>query len=270
MKNFPYINTVMGLLMKKILVIFGSQQKKGAGAKTFEIFKSKFDSTEYSFETVFLSDYEITSCRGCTVCFKKKECVIKDDVTTIVEKMKSSDGIIFVTPIYAMNISGLLKTFIDRISYMLHKPALYEKHSYIIITTDVGGFKFVSAYMRYMMNAFGIYNTGYTGVIAKFIKKDENYRNQISDAMTVEAEKFKNLLNRGKNYKPKFTQILRFNLWKTSAIMKKNIYPGDYQYWEEKGWLDKDYYYPIKINSIQKIALKIIQKKIRKKIEKPI
>jgi len=262
--------SVMGLLMKKILVIFGSHNKKGAGSKTVEIFKSKLASTEYSFETVFLSDYEINSCRGCTVCFKKKECIIKDDVTSIVEKMKSSDGIIFVTPIYAMNISGLLKTFIDRISYMLHKPALYEKHSYIIITTDVGGFKPISAYMRYLMNAFGIYNTGYTGVIAKFIKKDENYQNQISDAMTVEVEKFKNLLNRGENYKPKFTQILRFNLWKTSAIMKKNIYPGDYKYWEENGWLDKDYYYPIKINIIQKILLKIIQKKIRKKIEKTV
>lgn len=256
--------------MKKILVIFGSQRKKGAGVKTIEMFKSKFDCTQYSFETVFLSDYEIASCLGCTVCFKKKECVIKDDVTSIVEKMKSSDGIIFVTPIYAMNISGLLKTFIDRISYMLHKPALYEKHSYIIITTDVGGFKVISAYMKYLMNAFGIYNTGYTGVIAKFIKKDENYQNQISDAMTVEAETFKNLLNRGKTYKPKFTQILRFNLWKTSAVMKKDIYPGDYRYWEEKGWLDKDYYYPIKINAIQKIILKIIQKKIRKKIEQTV
>jgi multimeric flavodoxin WrbA len=258
----------MELLMKKILVILGTQNKKGAGAKTVEIFNSKFDSTKYSFETVFLSDYEINSCRGCTVCFKQEKCIIKDDVGYIVEKMKSSDAIIFVTPIYAMNISGLLKTFIDRISYMLHKPALYEKHSYIIITTDVGGFKPISAYMKYMMNAFGIYNTGYTGVLAKFIKKDENYQNKISDTMTVEAEKFKTLLNRGKNYKPKFTQVLRFHLWKTSAIMKKNLYLGDYRYWEEKKWLDKDYYYPIKINIIQKIILKIIQKIIRKKIGK--
>ena len=256
--------------MKRILIILGSHNKKGAGAKTAEIFKSKFNSTEYSFETIFLSDYEINSCRGCTVCFKKKECIIKDDVRYIVEKMKSSNAIIFVTPIYAMNISGLLKTFIDRISYMLHKPVLYEKHSYIIITTDVGGFKPISGYMKYMMNAFGIYNTGYSGVFANFIKKDENYQNQISDAMTVEAEKFKNFLNRGKNYKPKFTQVLRFNLWKTSAIMKKNLYPGDYQYWEEKGWLDKDYYYPIKINTIQKIILEIIQKIIRRKIGKTV
>ncbi|OQY38209.1 MAG: hypothetical protein B6229_06540, partial [Spirochaetaceae bacterium 4572_7] len=110
--------------MIKILVISGSQQKKGAGVKATEIFMSKFDSAEYSFETVFLSDYDIGSCKGCTACFKKDKCIIKDDLSSIIEKMKSSDGIIFVTPIYAMNISGALKTFIDRISYMLHKPAL--------------------------------------------------------------------------------------------------------------------------------------------------
>ena len=256
--------------MKKILIIAGSQRKKGAGAKAVEIFKSKFDSTKYSFDTVTLSDYEINSCKGCTVCFKKKECVIKDDVTSIVEKMKSSDGIIFVTPIFAMNIPGLLKTFIDRISYMLHKPALYDKHSFIIITTDIGGVRPISMYLRYMMNAFGLYNTGYTGVIAKQIKNNEDYKNKISDIISVEAEKFKNLLDRGKNYKPKFTQIVRFNLWKISAISKKNLYPGDFQHWEEKGWLDKEYYYPIKINPIQKIILKILKKKLRKKIEKAV
>ena len=64
------------------------------------------------------------------------------------------------------------------------------------------------------------------------IKNNEDYKNKISDIMTVEAEKFKNLLNRGKNYKPKFAQILRFNLWKISAILKKYLYPGDFQYWE--------------------------------------
>ncbi len=256
--------------MKKILAISGSQQKKGAGAKSIKMFMSNFDSEDYSFETVFLSDYKIASCRGCTVCFKKEECIIRDDVPSIVEKMKSSDGIIFVTPIYAMNISGLLKPFIDRVSFMLHKPALYEKHSYIIITTDVGGFKPISFYMRYMMNAFGIYNTGYLGVIAKYMKTDENYQNKISGIMTEDAKKMKDFLSRGKNYKPKFTQILRFNLWKISAIMKKDYYPGDYQYWKEKGWLDKEYYYPVTINSVQKILLQIIQKKIRRKIKRTV
>lgn len=256
--------------MKKILIIAVSSRKKGAGVKATELFKSKFDSTEYSFETVFLSDHEINSCKGCTVCFKKQACIIKDDVTIIIEKMKSSDGIIFVTPIYAMNIPGLFKTFIDRISYMLHKPALYDKHSYIIVTTDIGGLKPISMYLRYMMNAFGLYNTGYIGVTAKHIQKNEDYQNKISNSMTAEAEKFKNLLNRGHHYKPKFTQIVRFNLWKMSAILKKDSYPGDFQYWEEKEWLDKDYYYPIKINSIQKIVLKIIKSKLRSKIEKGV
>ncbi len=254
-------------MVKKILVLSGSQQKNGAGAQSIEMFMAKFDSTEYSFETVFLSDYNVAPCRGCTVCFQKEGCIVKDDVPLIIAKMIAADGIIFVTPVYAMNVSGLLKTFIDRISYMLHKPALYEKQSYIIITTDVGGIKPVSFYMRYMMNAFGMYNTGCLGVIAKKIKEDKNYQKKISERMMIEAKKLKDSLSRGKNYKPKFTQILRFNLWKTSAIMKRDLYPGDYQYWNKREWLTQHYYYPVKINPVQKIFLHIFRRKIRKKIE---
>ncbi len=80
----------------------------------------------------------------------------------------------------------------------------------------------------------------------------------------------KNFLNRGKNYKPKFTQIIRFHLWKTSAVLKKDHSLGDYKYWEEMNWLSKEYYYPIKINLVQKILLRIILIIIRKKIKRAV
>jgi hypothetical protein len=104
----------------------------------------------------------------------------------------------------------------------------------------------------------------------KKILKDDEYKSQISNKMTVDARKFKELLSRGINYKPKLAQILRFNLWKISAELKKDNYPGDYDYWQDKGWLDKDYYYPIKINLFQKIILKIMIRKIRNKIKKAV
>jgi len=252
--------------MKKILIISASQQKKGAGAKAIEMFVTKFDINKYSMEVITLSDYKIDYCKGCTACFKTKECILKDDVKSIIEKMKSSDGIIFVTPIYAMNISGLFKTFIDRTSYMLHKPALFEKHSYIIMTSDLGGFKAISMYLRYMMNAFGINNTGYFGVMSKKIKNNEDYQKKLSATMDAAATKFKDALSTGKNYNPKFTQVLRFNLWKNKAIISKDFYPGDYKHWEENDWLDKEYYYPIKMNIAKRLFLKIILRKIKKKI----
>jgi multimeric flavodoxin WrbA len=252
--------------MKKIVAIMGSMHKKGAGTKTLELFKSQFDQDEYVFDTIYLSDNEVQPCIGCTVCFKTSECFKKDSVPAIIEKMKEADGLVFVTPVYTMNISGLLKTFIDRISFMLHKPALYEKHSFILITSDLGGFKFVSIYMNYIMNGFSIHNVGYLGVLAKRIAGDETYKKTLLPQFAKSAARFEKAINLGNRYKPSFIQLIRFNLWKTKAMLSKDFYPGDYQYWVDKEWLTKDYYYPVKINFFHKAVLKVITKIIRRKI----
>ena len=57
---------------------------------------------------------KIAFCTGCLACQKKGRCVIKDDANEIAEKMKSADVIAFATPIYYYEMSGQLKTILDR------------------------------------------------------------------------------------------------------------------------------------------------------------
>ena len=158
--------------MKKILVISGSAKKNGNGIKAFKLFKEKFDPLQYDFEVLHLSDYHLQNCIGCTVCFKKEKCFMKDDLDLIVDKLKRADGFIFITPIYNMNISGTLKTFFDRTTYLLHKPVFYDKHSYIMTTTDIGGTGLVNLYLKYIMNAYCIDNVGDTGISANMINSN--------------------------------------------------------------------------------------------------
>ena len=47
-------------------------------------------------------------------CQKTQKCVIKDDAAAIVEKMKNADVLVFATPIYYYEMSGQLKTLLDR------------------------------------------------------------------------------------------------------------------------------------------------------------
>ncbi len=248
--------------MKKILAISGSGRKNGDGIKALKLFEEKFDSKEYSFEVLHLVDYSIKTCIGCTVCFKKDKCFIKDDTDIIIDKMKLADGLIFITPIYNMNVSGILGTFLDRTTYLLHKPVFYDKHSYIISSTDVGGTKHVNLYLKYMMNAFCINNTGATGVFSHRIKHDEKYICDLSKSFEKEANKFKSALLKGKEYKPKFTQLIRFNLWRLKAFKSKEKYPGDYEYWSRSDLVDADYFYTVKISLVKKMILKLIKKRI--------
>jgi multimeric flavodoxin WrbA len=75
-----------------------------------------------------LKDVDLSQCRGCFGCFVKGEdhCPCKDDAS-IEQKMHDADGIIFATPVYGMNISALMKTFIDRFSYIFHRPRFFTK-----------------------------------------------------------------------------------------------------------------------------------------------
>lgn len=60
------------------------------------------------------------------------KCVIKDDMKEIVEKMLSSELIIFGVPNYFDNVTGLFKNFIDRL-HPLYKSHLLEHKKVIFL-----------------------------------------------------------------------------------------------------------------------------------------
>lgn len=74
------------------------------------------------FENIFLTNYVIQHCRGCFSCWIKTpgECVIKDDVKQLLPKLVSSDIVIFATPVYVDNVTGIMKNFMDRFLPLLN------------------------------------------------------------------------------------------------------------------------------------------------------
>ncbi|WP_269850614.1 flavodoxin family protein [Methanosarcina horonobensis] len=89
------------------------------------------DLGNIEFEYLMLKDADLSQCHGCFVCFTTGEnhCPCKDDAPAIEQKMHSADGVIFATPVYGMNVSALMKTFIDRFSYIFHRPRFFDKKS---------------------------------------------------------------------------------------------------------------------------------------------
>ena len=68
----------------------------------------------HSVEVVSLRGKKIEFCRGCFACQKTGKCVIKDDMNEIVPKMERADVLVFATPIYYYEMSGQMKTLLDR------------------------------------------------------------------------------------------------------------------------------------------------------------
>ena len=63
---------------------------------------------------VSLKKKVIHFCTGCLACLKTGRCVIPDDAPDLVEMMHDAEVIAFATPIYYYEMSGQMKTLLDR------------------------------------------------------------------------------------------------------------------------------------------------------------
>lgn len=108
----------------KIVAINGSP--KGKASNTNVMVDALFTGARAcGAETVniFLAEKNIHHCQGCHICWTKGpgQCVISDDMLEVISCLASANIIIFASPVYFENISGLLKAFMDRMT-MIGSP----------------------------------------------------------------------------------------------------------------------------------------------------
>ena len=85
-------------------------------------------------ELVTLKDKQINFCKGCLACQKLGKCVINDDANEITLKMKDADVIVWATPIYYYEMSGQMKTLIDRANSLFATGRNFTE-TYVITTS---------------------------------------------------------------------------------------------------------------------------------------
>ena len=100
--------------MKNVLIISTSPRKGGNSESLALEFAKGAEESGNKVETVFFREKNIGFCKGCLACGKTNRCVIKDDAAELVEKMLAADVIVFATPIYYYEMSGQMKTLLDR------------------------------------------------------------------------------------------------------------------------------------------------------------
>lgn len=85
-------------------------------------------------EFLSLRDKDLQFCRGCLACQRSGKCVIRDDMDQMIDKVKNAEVIIFATPIYYYELSGQLKTFLDRCNPLYISD--YKFREIYLITTS--------------------------------------------------------------------------------------------------------------------------------------
>lgn len=100
--------------MKKVLVISTSLRGVSNSHLLAEAFARGAREAGNEVELLTLHNKEIKFCIGCLSCQKTGKCVLRDDAPVIVAKIHDADVLVFATPIYYYEMSGQLKTLLDR------------------------------------------------------------------------------------------------------------------------------------------------------------
>ena len=101
-------------MSKKILVLSASFRKHGNSDTLCDEFIRGAQEAGNDVEKIYVNDKHINYCRGCGVCNSTHQCVQKDDMAEILDKMIKADVIVMATPIYFYTMNGQMKTLIDR------------------------------------------------------------------------------------------------------------------------------------------------------------
>jgi len=112
------LNILFQCVTMKITAFNGSP--RGERSNTHTMVESLFAGAAKAgaeVEEIYLTDKNIASCKGCFTCWLKTPgtCIIQDDMQNLQHSFISSDIVVLASPLYVDNVSGLLKTFMDRL-----------------------------------------------------------------------------------------------------------------------------------------------------------
>ena len=103
----------------KVLGIDGSPRKDGNTEKLLRKVLAGALEAGGAVEILKLADLDLGYCKGCGACRANGECVIPDDMDRIVLSIQQSDVIVLASPVYAWQVTGQTKVFMDRLCRLL-------------------------------------------------------------------------------------------------------------------------------------------------------
>lgn len=101
--------------MKKVLILSGSPRKGGnSDILCDEFMRGALDSGN-QVEKIRIADKNVGYCKACYYCETNNgQCIIKDDMAEIMQKMIDADVIVLSSPVYFYSLDAQLKAVIDR------------------------------------------------------------------------------------------------------------------------------------------------------------
>jgi len=224
----------------KCLIITGSPSKKYQfGGKIIDAFTGQLVAEvqaemerlgEISFEEIRLKNENLPYCEGCYNCFVRGEehCHHAAKFQPIMQKIREADCLILTSPVYALNVSALVKGFFDLGAYNHHRPSFFAKKALVVSSTAGGFAKKACAYMRDELLIWG-FNRIYTLPVIRMGATDLTPKMKV--ACRKMAKRLYNDTAGGKLHSPALKQVFFYQLWRNMS--KEDKTAADYAYWHK-------------------------------------
>lgn len=238
----------------KILMI-NSSRKSGNTASLLHLIAQFYRKSGHDVELLHLWDWDVGQCKGCERCIIKENCIISDHQKALELKLIGADALVLSSPVYMGQVTGRMKSFIDRTCRWFHRPELVGKPCLVVSTTAGSGLKKTVKYLEDTAVSWGMSPIGHITKKVIDLPYELNTK-EIDILMGVTTW-------RKENYRPSLNTLMQYQVQKVLAL---KILPNDKAYWESKGWQNRVFYYPCRIPITKRILAGSFYKILANKI----
>ncbi len=111
----------------KALAFLGSPRKGGNSEVLLEAFVKGMEQEGGEVEIIRLPKLDISPCISCGGCDKAGECVVKDDMTELYDKILAAKRIVLASPIFFYGVTAQAKAFLDRCQALWNRKRLLKE-----------------------------------------------------------------------------------------------------------------------------------------------
>ena len=154
-------------MSKRIVILNGSPRRNGNTSTLVKAFTEGAESAGNTVTEFFLDGMDIHGCKGCFGGHSSKECpcVQKDDMAQIYPAVKQCDMVVLATPLYYLNMSGQLRTAIDRLFALEEGDENllrgHNRASALLMAAEGHGFEDVLTYYNHLVEHLRWKNLGH-------------------------------------------------------------------------------------------------------------
>ncbi|MGD9495831.1 MAG: flavodoxin family protein [Armatimonadota bacterium] len=223
----------------KVLAIMGSPRKGDTYLLTQRVEEKMRALGDYEFEYLWLRDLDLGLCRGCYGCLWRGDeaCPHHEVVSEVERRILAANGVIFASPVYALDMTAHLKNLLDHLAHHMHRPCFFDQKALLICTAGAMG---VGITLRTMsaVSVMGFVLAHKLGMIVPSAPRTRAEERFIERRTQRAARAFHRALHAPRRPSPSLMSLIAFRAQQVFFQLNREEGPADYEYFAQRGWFD--------------------------------